>query len=400
MLVPGQRRIHLTYCLNVHPGEALADVRAAVRDHAAAVRDLVAPGQDAGVGLRIANRASRELEDPAALEGLRSLLREHRLYAFTVNAFPFGAFHGAAVKTAVYRPDWRDPDRRAYTVRVARQLAALLPPGLSGSVSTVPGSYKEWIRQPAEVEAMVDALADVAADLDALRRESGREVHLGLEPEPDCFLESTDETVAFFEDRLLPRGSARIARAAGCTRTAAEDVLRRHVGVCFDTCHLALQFEDLAASVRRLAGRGIRISKVQLSAALRTAWSADAAVRLARFCDPVYLHQVKALTDGGRPVSRGDLENALRSADARPGEEWRVHVHVPLYFDGDGTLASTAGMIDGPFLAAALATGVAHFEIETYTFDVLPAALRQPGVDRSMAAEYRWVMGRWGGGRA
>lgn len=398
MQIPQHPSAHLTYCLNVHPGEALDDVLAAIRGHAVPIRDLVAPGQRFGLGLRLANQASLELEAAGRLAELKASIDAHNLYAFTINGFPFGAFHGARVKERVYQPDWRSDERRDYTCRLARQLAALLPDGPSGSISTVPGSYKAWIQSPEDLAAMVDRLADTAAFLARLRQETGREIHLGLEPEPDCFLETTAETLAFFHEHLLSRGRARVAGLLGCTLGAAEAVLRRHIGVCFDTCHLALQFEDLTASLRQLAGAGVRISKLQLSSAIRARWQPGAAEELRRFCDPVYLHQVKTRV-AGRAVSRGDLADAIAAqvragdpATARVGEEWRVHCHVPLYFVQDGLLASTAEQLTPAFFQTALDLRVEHFEIETYTFDVLPASLRQRGVDRSIADEYRWVL--------
>lgn len=393
MQLPGTSSAHLTYCLNVHAGETLADSVVAIRDHAAPIRDLVAPGQPFGLGLRIANAASLELESPARLQELQAALAEGQFYAFTVNGFPYGAFHDAAVKENVYRPDWRDPARRAYTCRLARQLARLLPERLAGSISTVPCSFKSWIKTAADVSAMVNALADTAVFLANLEHDTGREIHLGLEPEPDCYLETTNEVIAFFKEELWTKGSARLAATTGCTPAAAETLLRRHLGVCFDTCHLALQFEDLSDSLKRLARTGIRISKIQLSAALRTQWNPEAVGSLSRFCDPVYLHQVKA-KDGAHTVSRGDLAEAL-SMPAKLGEEWRVHCHVPLYFTRDGPLASTSDQLTPAFFQTVRELQVAHIEIETYTFNVLPEPLRQLGIDRSIAEEYRWVLRQW-----
>ncbi len=393
MQILRQPPAHLTYCLNVHPGETLADQIAAIRDHAVPVRNSVAPGVRFGLGLRLANQAALELESAPAMDSLKSLLAELDMYAFTVNGFPFGDFHGAAVKERVYRPDWRDPERREYTCRLARQLSTMLPANISGSISTVPGSYKAWICAPVDVETMVNNLADVALYLAEIHRESGPEIHLGLEPEPDCYLETTAETIDFFTQRLWPLGSRRVASALGCPLGEAEALLRRHVGVCFDTCHLALQFEDLGDSLERLIAQGIRISKIQISAALRTLWQPGTAAALRPFCDPVYLHQVKTLADG-RAWSRGDLELALAAPQTKGGEEWRIHCHVPLYFAGDGIIASTADQLTPDFFRKALSGGVEHFEIETYTFNVLPEPLRKLGVERSIVEEYRWVLAR------
>lgn len=394
MQISASPRVQLTYCLNVHPGETLADQLAAARQHAAAARDAVAPGKPFGLGLRISDAASREMTADARAVG--ETLAGWGFHVFTINGFPFGTFHGTAVKEQVYHPDWRADARRVYTCRLADALAELLPPGLTGSISTVPCSYRTWIRSAEDVNAMVVQLAATARWLDALRERTGREIHLGLEPEPDCFLQSTADVVAFFNDRLFKDGPRHLLQTRGIKGSAAEAMLRRHIGICFDTCHLALQYEDLCGSLRRLRAEGIRLSKLQISAALRTAIHAAGAAALRRFCDPVYLHQVKARTGDGAVRSRGDLEAAL-DAPLPAGEEWRIHFHVPLYFAGEGDLASTADLLTPDLFQTARQAGVEHFEIETYTFGVLPESLRALGIDRSIAEEYRWVLKRLDG---
>lgn len=384
---------HLTYCLNVHPGETWAENLAAIRSHTLAIRDRVCPGKPFGLGLRLSDAASRTLAQPDTLAAFASFLAEHNLYVFTVNGFPYGAFHGTQVKEAVYRPDWREPERAAYTKRLADIVAALLPEGVNGSISTVPCSYKTWIRSDADRAAMVENLMDVVGHLAGVHERTGRLIHVGLEPEPDCWLETTEEAIAFFEQDLDTAGAQRLEQQRGCTREAARGLIRRHLGVCVDTCHVALQFEDVAQSMRRLHRHGIRISKVQISAALCVAGSA--APELERFVDPVYLHQVKVRDASGAVTAYADLPAALAAGSAGSGGEWRVHFHVPLYFESLGSITSTAGVLDSAFFAALAECEVEHAEIETYTFSVLPAAAKEHDIVGSVALEYAWLLARF-----
>lgn len=382
---------HLTYCLNVHPGETWAENFAAIRTFALPVRDRVAGSGAFGLGLRLGARAASELALPGELRAFRDFLAAENLYVFTVNAFPYGRFHGARVKQDVYKPDWREPDRLAYTNQVADILAELLPDGVAGSISTVPGSYGEWIRTPADLAAMAANLGAAALHAHQLLDRTGRDLAIALEPEPDCLLESTGETIRFFEDVLLPQAGRWLIESGSVPASGADRLLRRHLGMCLDTCHLALRNEELVASCRALAQHGIAVPKIQLSAALDAPAVPAAAAALAQFCDPVYLHQVSAIDSEGRPVRRGDLDQALLDWQAQgcPPEHWRVHCHVPIYFQGDRTLGSTAGAITPGLLKAARDAGTRHFEIETYTFNVLPAALRSEGVVASVVREYR-----------
>jgi len=379
---------HLTYCLNVHAGESWYENVDAVRRYARAVRDRLSVDGPFGLGLRVSAAAAHTLAEPDELEAFRSLLADQNLYVFTINGFPYGTFHAAPVKEEVYAPDWRQPERVDYTLRLARILASLLPKGVSGSISTAPGSYKAWVQTEDDRRQVAENLLSVAVSLAGIADDTGREIHLGLEPEPDCMLETTPEAIAFFTEDL--------AKAATATDALDEEGLRRHLGVCFDACHMALQFENLAESVRALTAAGVRISKVQLSAALRARESDAVRGKLGAFADSVYLHQTRIRTLSGRILRFFDLPPALDvdHGPDDPPDEWRTHCHVPLYWEGDDPVASTADLMDDAFFTAVAESGCAHLELETYTFDVLPAPLRERGVVASVVDEYRWLLGR------
>ena len=395
---------HLTYCLNIHPGERWEAQCQAVATHARMIKDAVSPRAPFGLGLRLGRQAADALDRPDAVARARRLFDELGMYAFTLNGFPYGVFHHQAVKADVYRPDWAHPERLEYTLKLARILAGWLPEGQAGSISTVPVSYRGWLEEAPE--ARHKALAHLAAcafALGELEERQGREIHLGLEPEPDCLLENARDTVAFFARELLPRGSAWLRQEKGMTLAAAEKRLRRHIGVCLDTCHAALQFERPGDFLSRAIRHGIRISKVQLSAALQTDATPEAAQRLQSFVDPVYLHQVRVRDAGGTVRRHEDLTPALlarwRPGGERSPREARVHFHVPLDFDGDGILRTSAGEITPEFLAEAMRTGVRHFEIETYSFGVLPAEMQVGGVEAEVIREFRWVLPRFAAAR-
>lgn len=363
--------VQLTYCLNVHPVRGLADVLANLRTYSAAVKAQVSPGAPFGVGLWLPASAASELHrDPAPL---RDLLAELGLYTFTFNGFPYGVFHGQQVKQAVYRPDWGDPARLEYTNTLIDLLAAVLPPHVSGSISTLPVTYGKTL-PPAALGHLL-AAAWHCREVEAA---TGRHIRLAIEPEPDCYLETSAETLRFF-DLLRARDSA----------------VGDYLGVCFDTCHLCLQGEDLAAAWRRLRAADICIPKVQVSAALAVD-NADGqgAARLQPYDEPVYLHQTRVFAPDGSVTRFPDLGPALAAA---PRGRWLVHFHVPLPFTGDGALGTTAAAITPEFLGLAL-DDHAHLEIETYTFNVLPPP--KPGIVDSIAGEYRWLLRRLPGERA
>jgi len=395
MIIRNMPSLHLTYCLNVHPGETWDENLAAIRTHTLAVRDQIAPGRTFGLGLRLSRRAAETLGNPEVLTDFKAFLNAENLYAFTINGFPYGAFHGQPVKTEVYRPDWITRERLDYTLLLAKILARLLPDNTTGSISTVPLGYRFHFGERPPYSEMTVHLAECAIGLRALHAATGKEIHLGLEPEPDCLLETTRDVIRYFERTLLSQGVPYVAERLSCTRQEAEVILRRHIGICFDTCHLAIQFENLSDSLLLLSSYGIRLSKIQLSSALEVSPTPLARRTLAAFIDPVYLHQVKgsASSDTSPHESFPDLPEALASplSPESASECWRIHFHLPLYYRGMDSIRTTVNAMDKRFWEVLKRSPVDHCEIETYTFHVLPPALRDKGVEGSIVGEYAWV---------
>lgn len=396
---PGQP--HLTYCTNIHPGETWAEVRANLERYVLAVKVRVAPDRQFGVGLRLSARAAESLAEPRELDAFREFLDRHGLYVFTINGFPYGAFHGTRVKEAVYLPDWLDEARLVYTDGLARLLAAILPadPDLEGSVSTVPGAFRSRVRDDADAARVAELILRHAATLHRIREETGRIITLALEPEPCCYLETVAETVAFFE-RWLFSGSAvaRLAELRGLARAESEAFLRRHVGVCFDACHMAVEFEDPRAALDAFRARGIRIAKVQVSAGLKVRLDGrDASTlrALEPFAEGVYLHQVVERRAGTLTRFLDLPEALIAAAEAASGlREWRIHFHVPLFREQLGPFLSTQDYLRDLLGLLAREPCSGHLEVETYTWEVLPPEHRREDIVTAVTRELRWVMGR------
>lgn len=389
--------LHLTYCTNIHPGNGWREVEANLRRHVPALRADLAPEADFGIGLRLSAEESAELLRADALERFREFLAANGLYVFTLNGFPYGSFHGQVIKSAVFAPDWRSPERLDYTRRLVTILAALLPEGMEGGISTVPLSYKPWLEEApeSEREVLIRHLVAAVVAMHRAREESGRFIHLDLEPEPWGLVETSREIVAFFERYLLPLGLPMLALALGLSQGEAERVLREHLQICWDTCHLAIEYEDPSDVLRRLQGSGIGIGKLQISAALQVALPpgdrAPLQDRLTAFADSTYLHQVIARQVDGTLVAYPDLDVALEHLHDPFAREWRIHYHVPLFVERYGLLGSSRPDILRVFELLQAERFTRHLEIETYTWDLLPPGLKHE-LGASIAAEYRWVL--------
>lgn len=395
---------HLTYCTNIHPGESWAEVRLNLERFVVPVRQRFAPGIPFGVGLRLSAESARTLAEPHVLAELKAFLAANDLYVFTINGFPYGTFHGKPVKEDVYLPDWMAPERLAYTNQLADILAELLPEGMDGSISTVPGAFAPRVEGDADQASMARAMLAHVAHLVRLRAATGRRIALALEPEPCCFLETIAESVDFFSRYLHSAAAVEMVRVGtGLDAVAAEAAIREHIGVCLDACHLAVEFEDAAEVLAMLERAGIRVPKTQVSAGLRVLLpgteQGDAAAlgALATFADDVYLHQVVERRGDGSLRRHLDLPQAL-SADRGSAEprEWRIHFHVPLFRDRYGDLEGTQAYVGELLRMVRERTDCTHFEVETYTWDVLPEEYRRDDIVIAVSRELAWAAGQLG----
>jgi len=387
---------HLTYCTNIHAGESWPEIDQSIKAHLPRIKAQVSPEASIGLGLRLSGVAAERLVEPDRLAEFKATLNDLDAYVFTINAFPYGPFHGVRVKQEVYQPDWTQDERLRFTNRAADILAAILPQDQSGSVSTVPGTFKPLAEAPGAVANMAEHYVRHAAHLVELERRTGRSIALAIEPEPCCFLETIEETIAFFQEHLFGRAAqARLAGATGLALPACEAALRRHLGVCYDVCHAAVEYEDPRRSVMALADAGIAISKLQLSAAMRVPEVGPGTVALLRpFDEGVYLHQTVERRDG-RLTRHVDLPDAFAAlAQGQGGGEWRVHCHVPVFLADLGGLASTQDFLDDILDICRQQCVSPHLEVETYTWDVLPAALRGADKADAIARELNWVVER------
>ncbi|HEY7965459.1 MAG TPA: metabolite traffic protein EboE [Solirubrobacteraceae bacterium] len=387
---------HLTYSTLVHPGDTWSEMWDSLRTYVPKVKERVSPDAPFGVCLRLSAASARELTgDEAARLALREFLAAGDLYVYTVNAFPYGPFKGQRVKEQVYEPDWRTAERTRYTMDVATILAEIAPDYVDPSIQTAPLGFKPNVTGSDVVAAYTQNVLNVAAHLVELERTTGRTVTLALEPEPYCFLETTDETVDYFKGFLHTGEAARtLARMTRLAVSDAHVALRRHLGVVFDTCHLSLEYEDMGDSLAKLVDAGIPIFKLQEAAALKVPEVSEEAVELLeRFADTVYLTQTLERRDGAI-TSYLNLEDALAALRANPGpREWRVHFHVPVFLDDLGPFRTTRDAIADALEVHRALPLSAQLEIETYTWDVLPDELKTGDIVDYVCREIEWVRG-------
>jgi hypothetical protein len=399
MKLTPEESVDLTYCTNIHPGNGWSEVLANLRRYAPALKQQFAPDAPFGLGLRLSGAETEQLLQGDGLEHLRAFLRDNNLYVAILNGFPYGSFHRRVIKENVFAPDWRHEERVQYTLRLIRVLTELLPEGLDGGISTLPLSYKGWVGADdrAAWEIITRNLTRVAEALVHLRQAKNQWIHLDIEPEPDGLVETSAELVAFYHDWLLPVGAPLLAGSLQISVAEARQKLLDHIQVCLDTCHVAVEYEEPAAVLARFEQAGIQVGRLQISSALRVNLPEAGpgrsllAAQIAPFAESSYLHQVIEERDDGTRQHYPDLAVALPQIQQTRARQWRIHFHVPLFVEDYGMFGSTQQEIRTFFRLLDQSAFTRHLEIETYTWEVLPPALKLDLLE-SIHREYRWVL--------
>ncbi len=386
---------HLSYCTNIHPGANWESTFDSLKKFVPGIKYEVSRNQPFGLGLRLSNKASEELNEADHLSEFKNWLDQNNVYIFTMNGFPYGNFHAEKVKDMVHHPDWTTRERVIYTKRLFEQLAVLLPNEISGGISTSPISYKYWhdseeLKGKA-LELGARHLVEIVLHLHELERTTGKYMHLDIEPEPDGLLENSDEVIHFFSKYLIPIAMPILHNTLDMQGVRAEELVKRYITVCYDICHFSLAYEEPEQTFMKFKDAGIAIGKIQVSAALKILYQKEdnAAIweTLSHFNEPTYLHQVTELI-GQQVKTYNDLPVVL--AAKKDFTELRAHFHVPIFLERFGKLYSTQDHILKVIDYLKQHTISEHLEIETYTWDVLPSEFKRD-LSESIIREIQWL---------
>ncbi len=388
----------LTYSTLVHPADNWEQLWHSLNTYVPKVKSRIAGNKSFGVCIRLAAPTAETLAaSPAERAKLKKFLEDNDMYIYTANAFVYGHFKGDKVKEQVYEPDWRTEERSSYVMKVADILADVCPAGIAPSIQTSPLGFKPRVTGPDVVASYTDHVLRVVAHLIALEDKTGRTVQLALEPEPYCFLETTDETIAYFRDHLYSGAAVeKLAKLAHVPIAEANAALRRHLGIVYDICHQAVEFENITESLQKLVDAGVPVFKLQEAAALHIPQVTQAAVdTLKKYAKTIYLTQTLE-KQNGKITKYLNVDDAIAAFEKSPGgeREWRTHIHVPVFIEDLGQFRTTRFAIEDALRFHKQKPLSRHLEVETYTWDMLPESAKSNDIVDYICRELEWVKGQ------
>ena len=403
---------HLSYCTNIHPGSDWSSVFGHLRRSIPKIKNSLSPTNAFGIGLRLSASAATTLANNVEQQqAFSDWLQELDAYVYTLNGFPFETFHGTRVKEKVYEPDWTTVQRLDYSKTLAVLLLSWLPKEEKiGSISTVPIGFKASIlkNKTHNLELAVKNLLSYAQFAYELEQQHNKLMALALEPEPGCWLESLSDVQDFFEMYLFSASSIRaFAHKVSIPLGEAESWLRSCIGVCLDTCHASVMYEAPIDHFKTLKKNGIAIPKIQITAALEFDVGPDTISYLSKnFNDDCYLHQTNFMLNDHSVLKAIDIPEALdlfqqyhhhprplnhSSSSVQTLQSGRTHFHVPVFVDQVKPFKTTQQDVIDLLNDFEVYQYCPHFEVETYTFNVLPNVLQLSNVEDSIIRELVWV---------
>jgi hypothetical protein len=389
---------HLTYSTLVHPADDWEQLWNSLNTYLPKVKARFAGNKSFGVCIRLAAKTAETLANSKPdREKLKKFLGDNDMYIYTANAFVYGHFKGDKVKEQVYEPDWRGEERTQYTINVANVLADVCPSGIAPSIQSAPLGFKPRVTGNDVISSFTNNVLRVVAHLMELESKTGRTVQLALEPEPYCFLETTDETIAYFRDHLYSGAAVeKLAKLAQVPIAEANEALRRHLGIVYDICHQAVEYEDIAASLQKLVDAGVPVFKLQEAAALHIPEVTQPVVdTLKRYAKTIYLTQTLEKRNG-KLTKFLNVDDAIAAFEKDSGgpREWRTHIHVPVFLDDLGQFRTTRFAIADALKFHKQKPLSHHLEVETYTWDMLPESLKSSDIVDYICRELEWVKGQ------
>lgn len=398
MKLDNYKHFDLTYCSNIYSVDTWEDIFISLKKNIPNISSKLSPDKPFGIGLRLSNNAANQLLEKNNIMIFQQWLSDNNYYLATINGFVYGNFYNTNIKAKVYQPDWTSLKRANFNFTLISILRKLCPEGEEIGFSTSPLAYKfDLYKKNKKLfkDLTIKYLLALLKNLILIEKEEGKTIHIDFEPEADCVLENIYDVINFFENFLLKDLALHLTRELDISLIEAKNYIFKHLRICYDICHQAVQFEDHIKNFKILKELGIKIGKIQLSSALEINVKQNTLSKLMmdldRFKDKVYLHQVVIKNVDGSFYKFRDLPEALENFDDSKDSFWRIHYHLPIFEKNYDNLLTTNKEIQNVinFLKSFAITSC--LEIETYTWEIIPEDLKL-SLTQSIIREYEWII--------
>ena len=362
---------HLTYCTNIHAGESWPDIRASLESHLPEVKREVSPDAPVGRGAQALRHRRRRARPADAAGRAQGLPRPEGLYVFTLNAFPYGPFHGTRVKEEVYQPDWPTPSACASPTSPADIQAELLPDGWKAASAPSPAPSSRARDPERRGAASPSAMLQHCAHLAGWSAGPASGSRWRSSPSPTASWRRSRRRSPSGRSASFSAPAGPFARSPACGEEAVLAPSRRLLR-CLPRCR---GVRGPGGSLAALAAR--RHPRDQAAALARPSACPRSTGNTARPAPSLRRRRLPAPDDraprrppdplpGPRPGPRGGCARPRPGASGGSTATFRSSSTATASFARPRTSCASPGLLPQAPVSD-------HLEAETYTWDVLPA---------------------------
>ncbi len=124
----------------------------------------------------------------------------------------------------------------------------------------MPISYKGWINKKNTVYIYYKTAKNLTKVTENIIKNKSN-IIISIEPEPTCLIEKSQEFINYFNNWIKP-----LYKKYSINN---KKNIKNIIGICYDICHFAVQFEKHEKILNNLEKENIIIGKLQISSALK-----------------------------------------------------------------------------------------------------------------------------------
>lgn len=321
-------------------------------------------------------------EDPKRAESFCRYLTERGLYVSSLDT-RFVPYHKRDRKQQLYHPNWLQDDRVRFTKWSGELLVKLMDRTEVGTIQTFAGVFHEEEGSSEDVKkAFTGALLRLVFHFHQLQRQHGKRIVICLKPAPFFTFENISTLLSFYSDQLFEEGTKQLREAFGFSADDAEEMIKNHVGICFDIGQLAATYHDPLSRIKQIQQSDLTTC-VQISSS-PVLFSPDnnqeGQDRFFRVNQGRYLFPVSGRKEEGEKCYLDDVSKLCgeRLKEWQSYAEWRAVNPLPLFLDQVKSLFTTQEYVDD-FLDRVLPGDIPFqkLEIETRSWEFLPQEVRR-----------------------
>ncbi|HFL8819312.1 MAG TPA: metabolite traffic protein EboE [Candidatus Azoamicus sp. OHIO2] len=365
----------LTYCSNIFKEQDITKLLKILTDYVFFIRKHF-KCKYIGLGLCVSNTLINNVLNIHNLSYLRTWLIKYNLYISSINGFVYKSFHTKKIKEHIHYPDWTSSKRVDYTKKIIYFLSAALTKMTDVSISTSPLSFKTWIRRKNAKYIFFKSSVNILYVLQLLinmYKNKKHYIHLDIEPEPYCLLESVNDFLYFFIKWLIPNSKLYLHLLDKKNKAS---YLRKYINLCYDICHFSVNYYNHIDIIKSIVLNKIKVGKIQVSSALEATITNDnykiIMKELLFLNKSKFLHQNTLVTENKIFINKHiDLNYEVLKGFCND-TKLRIHCHMPLHLTKYRSyLDTTTNESKDVFLTLLKCIKIKHIEIETYTYDIL-----------------------------